>query len=83
MILVHEIITLYIYVLFITAIFSWVPASSGSGGVNSIRRVLSAMTEPVLRPLRQILPQPRAGGIAIDFSVMVAIILLYVINRII
>jgi YggT family protein len=81
--LIHDVITFYIYVLFITALLSWFPTSSNSGGLASIRRVLSAVTEPVLRPLRQVLPQPRAGGVAIDFSVLVAIILLIIINRVI
>jgi uncharacterized protein YggT (Ycf19 family) len=70
-------------VLFITALLSWFPTSSSSGGLASVRRVLAAITEPILRPLRQILPQPRAGGVAIDFSVLVAIVLLIFINRII
>jgi YggT family protein len=81
--LVHEIISLYIWVLIITALLSWFPTSSNSGGLASIRRVLAAVTEPILRPLRQVLPQPRAGGVAIDFSVLVAVILLIFINRVI
>jgi uncharacterized protein YggT (Ycf19 family) len=81
--LVHEVIFLYIWVLFITALLSWFPTSSSSGGLTSVRRVLAAVTEPILRPLRQVLPQPRAGGVAIDFSVLVAIVLLIFINRII
>jgi YggT family protein len=81
--LVHEIISLYIWVLIITALLSWFPTSSSSGGLASIRRVLGAVTEPILRPLRQVLPQPRAGGVAIDFSVLVAVILLIFINRVI
>ncbi|MGA2294371.1 MAG: YggT family protein [Acidimicrobiales bacterium] len=80
---VHEIISIYIWVLFLTALLSWFPTSSSSGGLSSVRRVLAAVTEPVLRPLRQVLPQPRAGGVAVDFSVLVAMLLLYVVNRVI
>jgi YggT family protein len=81
--LIHEIIFLYILVLFATALLSWFPASSNNGGLASIRRVLAALTEPLLRPLRQVMPQPKVGGVAVDFSVMVAIFLLIFINRII
>jgi uncharacterized protein YggT (Ycf19 family) len=81
--LIHDVIFLYIWILFITALLSWFPTSSSSGGLASVRRVLAAITEPILRPLRQVLPQPRAGGVAIDFSVLVAIILLIFINRVI
>lgn len=80
MILIHELISLYIWVLIITALLSWFPASSGSGGLASVQRVLRAITEPVLRPLRQILPRPRLGGVGVDFSVLVAILLLEIIN---
>jgi YggT family protein len=78
--LVHEVIFLYILVLFATALISWFPASSNSGGLASTRRVLAALTEPILRPVRQILPQPRVGGVNVDFSVMVVIFLLIFIN---
>lgn len=80
MILVHEIISLYIWVLIIAALMSWFPISSASGGLATFRRVLAALTEPVLRPLRSILPRPQVGGAAVDFSVLVAIILLEIIN---
>lgn len=81
--LIHEIIFLYILVLFATALLSWFPASSSSGGLSSVHRVLAALTEPILRPLRQVMPQPRVGGVSVDFSVAVAIILLIFINRVI
>lgn len=81
--LIHDVITLYIWVLFLTALLSWFPTSNSGGGLATVRRVLAGVTEPVLRPLRQVLPQPRAGGVAVDFSVLVAIILLIVINRVI
>ncbi|MGD0054940.1 MAG: YggT family protein [Acidimicrobiales bacterium] len=79
---IHEIISIYIYVLVITALLSWFPATSG-GALAATKRVFAALTEPVLRPLRQILPRPRVGGIGIDFSVIVAVLLLIIINRII
>jgi uncharacterized protein YggT (Ycf19 family) len=80
---IHEIISLYILILFIAAALSWFPASSSNGGLAQTQRIFSILTEPVLRPLRQILPRPRAGGVPIDFSVLVAILLLYFINRVI
>lgn len=82
MILVHYLLSLYIWVFIIAALLSWFPSTSPSGGLASVRRVLYGLTEPVLRPIRQILPRPRVGGIGIDFSVLVAIILLEILNRI-
>lgn len=81
MIIVHELISLYIWILIIAALLSWFPISHASGGLAATQRILSAMTEPVLRPIRQILPRPRVGGVGVDFSVLVAVILLEIVNR--
>ncbi len=80
MTLVHELITLYIWVLIAAALISWFPASTSNGGLATTQRVLRTVTEPVLRPLRQILPRPRLGGVGVDFSVLVAVLLLEIIN---
>jgi len=81
MILVHDLLSLYIWVFIIAALLSWFPATSPNGALATTRRVLYTLTEPVLRPIRQILPRPRVGGVGIDFSVLVAIVLLEIINR--
>jgi YggT family protein len=81
--LVHLLISLYIWVLIISALLSWFPTTNSSGGLASFKHALTRLTEPVLRPLRQIMPRPHLGGVSIDFSVLVAIILLEVINNII
>ncbi len=79
---IHLLLSLYIWVFIVAALLSWFPSSS-TGGVASLRRALMIMTEPVLRPLRQILPRPQFGGVGIDFSVLVAIIALEIINAVI
>jgi YggT family protein len=79
---VHDLLTLYIWILFLTALLSWFP-SRPDGGLASLQRVLARVTDPVLIPLRQILPRPRLGGVGVDFSVFVAIIVLTIVNRVI
>ena len=81
MTVVHYLISLYIWVLIIVALLSWIPSSQG--GVGTLKRVLARLTEPVLLPLRQILPRPNFGGVGIDLSVLVAIIVLEIINNVI
>jgi YggT family protein len=80
--LIREIIQIYIYVLVISALLSWFPTTSSQGGLATTKRVLAQLTEPVLRPLRQIVPRPRIGGVSVDFSVLVAIIILGIISTI-
>ena len=81
--LIHFLISLYILILFISALLSWFPTSSPHGGLASFKLVLSRLTEPVLRPIRSIMPRPNLGGVTIDLSVIIAIILLEVVNRVI
>lgn len=76
MALIRSIIYIYIWVLIISALLSWFPANSSSSALATTKNTLARLTEPVLRPLRQILPRPRIGGVGIDFSVIVAVILL-------
>ena len=61
--------------ILVRALLSWV----SPGPSNPLVQVLDAITEPILQPLRQILP--RIG--MIDITPMVAIILLSVIARLV
>ena len=45
----------FVVVLIVRALLSWVPVHPGSP-VSGIQRVLGVVTEPVLRPIRRILP---------------------------
>jgi len=57
-------------VLFPRAILSWFPASPGSI-LASVNHVLYRLSEPVLGPVRRVLPPVRAGGMGIDLSFIV------------
>jgi uncharacterized protein YggT (Ycf19 family) len=81
MIIVHDLISLYIYILLAVIILSWIPVTRPDGGLAQTNRVLRRLTEPVLQPLRAILPRPNFGGVGIDLSALVALILLEVLNR--
>ncbi|GAG42909.1 unnamed protein product [marine sediment metagenome] len=63
------------FIIFIRAILSWFPVSR----YNPIVVFLDYITEPILAPLRRVIP--RIG--MIDITPMVAIIILLVIARII
>jgi YggT family protein len=57
-------------VLFPRALLSWFPTSPGSA-LATINHVLYRLSEPVLGPVRRILPPLRAGGMGIDLSFIV------------
>lgn len=79
MTLIHAVIQLYIWVLVLSALLSWFPAQNG-GSLATVKVVLARATEPVLRPLRQIVPRPSFGGVGVDFSVFIAILVLTIVN---
>ncbi len=63
----------YVIVLIGRALLSWLPARPGTL-LFRVVRALDAITEPVLRPIRRILPPIRAGGMGIDLSIIVVVI---------
>ena len=81
--MLHEVIWLYYWVLIISAVLSWLFAfrvlNTYNHTVRSIADLFWHLTEPVLRPIRRILPN--LGGI--DISPIVAILLLIFIDRLI
>ena len=66
---------------------SWFMMGAGGGGgsetVSSIYRVLYGLTEPLLAPLRSVLPTVRMGMGALDLSPIVLLILLRIAQQII
>ena len=55
MVIVCWVLTIYLVVLAARAVLSWFPTSPG-GVLEQIQSVLFALTEPVLRPARQVIP---------------------------
>jgi YggT family protein len=68
-------LNLYTFTLFVQAILSWV----GPGVSNPAGSVLWSVNEPILRPVRRVMP-PVAG---LDLSPLVVIIALQVLNRLV
>jgi len=76
--LICLLLQLFTLVLFARMILSWFPMPS-DGILASINRVLFAVTEPVLSPVRSLIPPVRTGAMAFDLSpiiVFVGIILI-------
>jgi YggT family protein len=60
-------VQLYILVLFARIILSWFPISPESP-MATVFSALYSVTEPVLGPLRRVLPPVRMGGMGLDLS---------------
>jgi YggT family protein len=76
-------LNLYWYVIIATAILSWLLAfdvvNFRNDLVRSVWNFLNALTEPLLRPIRRILPN--LGGV--DISPIVLLLILMFIERVI
>lgn len=66
--------TVLSFAIIIRALMSWIMPAGGAG----LSRVLVDVTEPILAPIRRVLPP--VGGI--DFSPLLAIILINVITNV-
>ena len=58
---------IYVFVVFARIIASWFPIQPGSP-MAPVFNVLYAVTEPVLGPLRRVLPPLAMGGMGLDLS---------------
>ena len=70
------IVLLFIYlygVLLPRALLSWFPASRGSWLVP-VNAALYRLSEPVLAPVRRLIPTARLGGMGLDLSFIVVFI---------
>ncbi|HEX2958260.1 MAG TPA: YggT family protein [Chitinispirillaceae bacterium] len=73
--LIYSILNLYELVIFARVILSWVNADP----YNSIVRFIYNITEPVLAPIRQLIPTERIG---LDLSPFVVILVIQIIQRV-
>ncbi len=67
------ILNLYLIALFARIILSWFPLEPGTA-MASIYQFLFTITEPVLGPLRRIIPPVGGGGFRLDLSPIIVLI---------
>ena len=68
----------YIVVIFVRVILSWFPISPGSA-MASIYSIVYSLTEPVLGPIRRLMPGIGVGGMGLDLSPIIVILLVQLI----
>lgn len=76
-VVVGSLLKMYFWVVIVSAILSWVRPDP----YNPIVRVLRALTEPVYYRIRKLLPFTYTSGI--DFSPLVVLLLIELVDRII
>jgi len=75
------------FLLVARAVLDWTATLAGPSAAGSVRSRLStgvlAVTEPILAPVRRILPPLRLGGVSIDLAFIVVFVAIIVIRRLI
>lgn len=68
--LICRLLQLYLLILFARIILSWFPLAPGSA-MSTIYGFLHTLTEPVLAPLRRLIPPVGMGGMGLDLSPLI------------
>ncbi|SUZ56473.1 uncharacterized protein METZ01_LOCUS9327, partial [marine metagenome] len=69
--IVCSLIQIYVLLLVVRVVMSWFPISP-NGPAETVAGFLYMVTDPVLVPLRRLLPPVRMGAMALDLSPIVA-----------
>jgi YggT family protein len=79
---VYLILTIFFYFLIAAVVLSWVVAlTRPPEWLYPIIRGVNAVTEPVLRPFRRMIPPVRLGAAALDVSILLVFILVAILRR--
>jgi YggT family protein len=75
-------LTIYWVILIVRILSSWFPPPA-PGPLRTIMDFLHAVTDPVLRPIRGMVPPVRMGMMALDLSPIIVFVIIAVLQRVI
>lgn len=67
------VVELFVVLLIVRALLSWFPVRPGTTLARFVG-LLARVTDPVLAPLRRVIPPVRAGGMAIDLTLFIVVL---------
>jgi YggT family protein len=70
-------LNVYFWILFIRVLSSWFPPPR-EGPLKAVVNLLYEVTDPVLKPLRNLIPPVRSASMAMDFSPILAFVIIFV-----
>ena len=71
---------LYALAIFGRVLLSWFPLNP-HGAMATMAGFLYTVTDPVMKPVRRMLPSARFGGLALDFSPVIVIFGIFFLQR--
>jgi YggT family protein len=75
--IVQAILSVYWYLLVATAVISWIPDLAET----QLGQFLTKLTDPYLRLFRRFIPGIQLGGVVLDLSFIVAVIVYYFVEQ--
>ena len=72
-------VNVYIFVIIGRIILSWFPRSTGIMG--TIGDIFYGLTEPVLGPVRRVMPMIAMGGMGLDLSPIIVLLVLQIVVK--
>ncbi len=66
-------LTIYMLLIFVRIVLTWFPLDP-DGAMATVAGFLFLVTDPVLGPLRRVLPPVRIGSVALDLSPIVVLL---------
>ena len=80
---VSALFTVYIVLIFIRILMSWIPRLPDNVVVQSVARFTREVTDPYLNVFRRFIPPIGAGGMGLDLSPVVGVIILVILQGVI
>ncbi len=71
--IICTVLQLWLFAMFVRIVLSWFPVTEG-GLMATVTNALGAITDPVLEPVRRVLPPVRIGTMGLDLSPMVVLL---------
>lgn len=81
MVLICWALQLFVILIFLRIILSWFPPTGGF--VDQVQGIVFSITEPVMGPLRRVIPPVRLGAAALDLSPLIVLLGISVLRSII
>lgn len=80
---VNALFTVYIVLIFVRILISWIPRLPDNAAIRAVVDFAKDVTDPYLNIFRRFIPPIGGGGMALDLSPVVGVILLVVLQGVI
>ena len=80
---VNALFIVFIILIFINVLLSWIPRMPYNRALYAVVDFVHQVTDPYLNLFRRILPPLGGGGMALDVSPIIGIIVLFILQRVV